>query len=187
MAMHLVSRILKTCSREAGAFGRCRRGIASLEFAMILPLMAVLLFGTIDVGRLLTDYQLVSKSVRDATRFLARTDATALGLDKTACTINNTSMPVTEAKNLALTGMIDGDPNTDALLGYWTDPTSITVTPTCWDNSGGTYSGFYAGVDNIPIITMQATVSFPFLNGWILDRGATLTFDLSHQEIFVGE
>lgn len=174
----------RTCNRVA-SLGRCRHGIASLEFAMILPLLAVMLFGMIDIGRLLTDYHLVSKSVRDATRYLSRMDAGSMSL--TCASIDNASGPVTQAKNLALTGRVDGDPNTDALLGYWTAPSSITVTPSCRDNTAPTYSGFYEGVDNIPVVTVSASVSFPLLNGWVLDRGPTLSFVVTHQEIHIGE
>jgi len=183
--MHSTPRIVRTLHRKARSLSGCRRGIASLEFAMILPLIAVMLFGMIDIGRLLTDYHLVSKSVRDATRYLARVDAAAMTL--TCASIDNGSAPVTEAKNLALTGKIDGVPAADALLKYWTDPASITVTPSCKDNSTATYAGFYAGVDNIPIVTVSATVSFPLLSAWVLDRGTTLTFTLQHQEIHIGQ
>ena len=52
---------------------RARGGIAAVEFAIILPLLVLLLFGTIEIGRILFDYQAASKSVRDATRYLIPT------------------------------------------------------------------------------------------------------------------
>jgi len=102
-------------------------------------------------------------------------------------TFDDTSVPVDQAKNLALTGMVDGDPSTDPLLGYWTDPTTIEVTADCEDNSAGIYSGLYAGEQNIPAITVGARVTVPLLNGWLMGRGASLTFRVQHQESFVGQ
>jgi len=183
--MNFASRIAKTIRSEAFLLVRCRNGIAAVEFALILPVLAVMLFGMIDLGRLLTDYHLVSKSVRDATRYLSRADATAMAL--TCATLNDASQPIIEAKNLALTGRIDGNPNTEPLLNYWRNPATITVTPSCRDNSAPTYSGFFEGVPNIQVITVSAAVQFPLLNGWVLDRGATLTFAVLHQEIHIGE
>ena len=54
---------------------RARGGIAAVEFVLILPLLVLLMFGTIEIGRILFDYQAVSKSVRGATRYLTRIDA----------------------------------------------------------------------------------------------------------------
>ncbi len=96
---------------------KARGGVAAVEFVLILPLMALMLFGTIDIGRLLFDYQAVSKGVRDATRYLTHVDAPTLGLDPTACTVNQTSTPSLTAKNLALTGTVDG--NGPYLVGSW--------------------------------------------------------------------
>ena len=102
-------------------FRRARQGVAAVEFVLCLPLIALMLFGTIDIGRLLFDYQAVSKSVRDATRYLARIPAGTLGL---TCGGVTGAAPIAEARNLALRGTID---TTDPyLLGFWTDPTAAS-------------------------------------------------------------
>lgn len=178
------------------SIGRCKDGIAAVEFVLILPVLMIMLFGTIDIGRLLMDYQLVSKSVRDAARFVARSDGVVLGLRASGgatpapldcASFDDTSLPVDQAKNLALTGMVDGDPSADPLLGYWTDPSTIEVTADCGDNSTGIYSGIYAGEQKIPAVTVGARVTVPLLNGWLMGRGASLTFRVQHQEIFIGQ
>ena len=166
---------------------RCEPGIASVELAMVLPLLALMLFGTINIGRLLFDYHLVSKSVRDATRLLTRTSAAAIGLTCTG--VNNTLQPVIDAKTLALKGtLVATDPN---LLGYWTNPSSIQITARCINNldggGGKIFGGFYADVDQIYSVTMSANISFPFMNGWLLDKGNTLSFTISHEEAHFGE
>ncbi len=173
---------------------RSQSGVAAVEFVLILPLMALMLFGTIDIGRLLFDYQAVSKSVRDATRYVARSEAGALFSNLATCTVDPTTAagsPTQNARNMTLTGTVDL--SGDYILNYWTDTSTVTVTGTvpgtgaCFDNSAGTYQGFYSGMDDIPIITVAATVSFPFLTGWLLGQGNNLTFTISHEEVFIGE
>ncbi len=163
---------------------KARGGIASVEFVLILPLLALMLFGTIEVGRLLFDFHAASKTVRDATRYLTRIDAVALGLACPAGTVNNAAAEVTNAKNLALRGTIDT--SRPYLLGYWTDPNSISVTVSCEDNSADLYQGFYAGAAFVPSITVSATVPVPLLVGGLMGLGGTLTFTVSHEEVHFG-
>lgn len=163
---------------------RERGGIAAVEFAIILPLLVLMLFGTIEIGRMLFDYQAASKSVRDATRYLTRIDASLLGL---ACpgSINGAAAAVIEAKNLAMRGTVDT--TKPFLLGYWTDPNSISVSVNCIDNSSAIYQGFFADVTEIPNITVNATVSLPLMNGWLLGLADTLSFTISHKEAHIGQ
>ncbi len=151
---------------------------------MILPLIALMLFGTIDIGRLLFDYQAVSKSVRDATRYLTRIDEATLGL---TCAGVTGAGPIAEARNLVLRGTIDA--TKPYLLGYWTDPLTVTVSASCVPNTADpkTYQGFFSTTDQIPSITVSATVSFPFLSGWVPGMGSTMTFTISHEEVHYGQ
>ena len=163
---------------------RARGGVAAVELVLILPVLMLMLFGTIEVGRLLFDFHAASKTVRDATRYLTRIDAAALGLTCTG--VNVAAAEVINAKNLALRGTIDT--SKPYLLGYWTDANSVSVTANCIDNSGGIYQGFYTGVTAIPNITVSATVSMPLLNGWWLGlNNNTLTFTVSHKEVHFGQ
>ncbi|MEE9249822.1 MAG: TadE/TadG family type IV pilus assembly protein [Alphaproteobacteria bacterium] len=168
-------------------FARARQGIAAVEFVLILPLITLLLFGTIDIGRLLFDYQAVSKSVRDATRYLTRIPEATLWDGVSSCNDPNGAGPIAEARNLALRGTID---TTDPyLLSFWTDPTTVTVSASCTANTADpkVYQGFFTLKDQIPSITVSATVSFPFLNGWLLGMGTTLTFTVDHEEVHYGQ
>lgn len=177
-------------TRHMERLWRARGGICSVELVLILPVLALMLFGTIEVGRLLFDFHAASKAVRAATRYLTRIDAAALGLACPALTVNNAAAEVTDAKNLALTGSIEdpGSPGSKPyLLGYWTDANSISVTVSCEDNSADTYQGFYAGAAWIPSITVSAMVPIPLMNGWLLGLGDTLTFTVSHEEVHFGK
>ncbi len=167
---------------------RSQSGVAAVEFVLILPLIALMLFGTIDIGRLLFDYQAVSKSVRDATRYVARSEEGTLFSNLATCTVDPTTAagsPTQNARNMTLTGTVDLSGG--YIVNSWTDTSTVTVTGACFDNSAGTYQGFYSGMDDIPIVTVAATASFPFFNGWLLGQGNSLTFRISHEEVFIGE
>ncbi|MFQ6017192.1 MAG: TadE/TadG family type IV pilus assembly protein [Kiloniellaceae bacterium] len=176
--------------RLARKFWRARKGTAAVEFAMVLPVLTVLLFGAIDIGRLLVDYHAVSKSIRDATRYLTRIDATAMGLSCSTGTVDQSSAPAVQAMMLAMTGSLDG--STDFLLPYWNNTASlsaagIAITVDCFDNTANTVQGYYAGLTQIPSLVMSAQVSFPFLNGFVLGRGNALTFTIRHKEVHFGQ
>jgi Flp pilus assembly protein TadG len=62
-------------SRRAGLcsrFMRDDRGVALVEFAIVLPVMLLLFAVIIESGRMLKSYQAANAGVRDATRYLAR-------------------------------------------------------------------------------------------------------------------
>jgi len=51
------------------------RGVAAVEFALILPFLLILTFTTTEFGRALYEYQSVAKSVRAAARYLSTQNA----------------------------------------------------------------------------------------------------------------
>jgi hypothetical protein len=48
-----------------------QRGVAIVEFALMLPTLLVLIFIVTELGRALMQYNTVAKSVRDASRYLS--------------------------------------------------------------------------------------------------------------------
>jgi Flp pilus assembly protein TadG len=169
-------------------YGACA-GTAAVEFVMILPVLVLLMLGTIDLGRLLADYQLASQGIRDAARYLSRADPVALGIDCAAGAVDAGSAPALAAMNLAMTGTIDGSGG--YVLGYWTDTSNlpaagIELTVNCQDNSGAVYAGLYDTLAAVPSLRMSADISFPLLNGWLLGRGGTMTFTVRHSVAQMG-
>lgn len=57
------------------------RGVALVEFALVLPFLLILLFITAEFGRALYQYNVLTKSVRDAVRFLSMDSAPGQNLD----------------------------------------------------------------------------------------------------------
>jgi Flp pilus assembly protein TadG len=58
-----------------------QRGAAIVEFALILPLLLILTFITVEFGRALYEYNIIAKSVRDAVRYLSMQDPTIATTD----------------------------------------------------------------------------------------------------------
>jgi len=47
------------------------RGVALIEFALILPMLLMIIFITTELGRAIQQYNTLAKSVREAARFLS--------------------------------------------------------------------------------------------------------------------
>lgn len=69
------------------------RGVALVEFALLLPFLLILTFTTTEFGRAMYEYQGVTKSVRAAARYLST---------------QNPNTHQTEASNLIVYGSIAG-------------------------------------------------------------------------------
>ncbi|HWI81808.1 TadE family protein [Ramlibacter sp.] len=116
-----------------------QRGVALVEFALVLPFLLLLTFIVTEFGRAMYQYNALTKSVRDATRYLS------------------TQMPgthVTEAKNLAVYGNLTGSgtPLVPGLtIAKVQDPTWQTVSGTPTINtvritiSGYTFQPLFSG------------------------------------------
>lgn len=63
------------------ALALCRRGATAAEFAMVLPLALLLLFGIFDVGRYMWDVNQVEKAVQMGARYAIATRLVAEGLN----------------------------------------------------------------------------------------------------------
>jgi Flp pilus assembly protein TadG len=47
---------------------RCQNGVAAIEFAIVLPLLMIILFGIIEFGLLLYDKQVITNASREGAR-----------------------------------------------------------------------------------------------------------------------
>ncbi len=116
--------------RNRGLAGDCR-GVAAVEFGILLPFMMILLAGVSDLGRSIWQSHALTKGVRDAARYLSRVD------------FNNDAQPftaaqLTAAKNLALRGSFDT--SRPFPFGHWA--TSVTI------NTDSPYTDLVTGYDN---------------------------------------
>lgn len=166
--------------------GKDRSGAAGVEFALVLPLLVVLAFGTIEIGWMIWQHAVITKGVRDGVRYLTRVPVTctAAGPGGTFSATNKQS-----AINLVKSGNPAG---TNPILRAYQSAT-FTVDVDCRDAaslglSGGTY---------LPVVRMTAQVPFDDFTG---DAGDSyhseflailgigdVTFTVAHEEAHVGE
>lgn len=101
-----MNRALENNPSRIRARARRQRGTAIVEFAIALPLMLFLMLATVEFGRILSEYNTLTKSVQDAARYVASNAAVG-----TTRIVNITSSLQTQAANLVVTGNINGTGN----------------------------------------------------------------------------
>ncbi len=150
-------------------------GAAAVEMALVAPFLIFLALGMSEFGRMIQHHHVISKSVRDAGRYLSRveTDCPPTG----AAWIAN----VATAKNLAMYGDMTG--SGPLLIDYWNSPATITVDAPCFDNSAGTFRG----VSQIPIIKVKADVPYQDIGFLSILGLPSLTLSSYHKEMHIGE
>lgn len=140
-------------------FWNCTSGASLVEVTLVMPLAIALMVGGVEFGRALYAYHTADKAVKSAARYLARLPTAAV----------NQSWALTKARNLVLTGTLDGSGG--PLIRGWTDPNTITLTAASPTN----------------IIHLEARVPFntPMLSAINLpDR---ITFTVKHEERYISE
>ena len=149
-------------------------GSSATEFALVLPLLALLLFGFYEVGRLVWSYSIVASSVRDSSRFASRLSMNCGGFSNGG--------DVVRVQRLTRTGIVDagGTP----LIKNWSSDASVSVDVTCVDNSSSTYSGRYDGLPLIPRVTVTAAAPYPSADIGLLSMLRVATIRASHAEVW---
>ena len=176
---------------------RAVSGTAAVEFSLFLFFILMpFLFGIFEIGRALEQHHVVTKSVRDAARFVARTrddsgDAftTANPIDVNclaAGTVGGApSGPAAagNAKDLAMYGVFNPVSTDTPLMAAWdaaADPAAyqtVCITgPVAVDTDTLT----------VDVVTVRAQVPFDDILLQAFGIGP-ITFDVSHQERYIGE
>jgi Flp pilus assembly protein TadG len=94
-------------------------GLAMIEFAVVLPLMLLLILGVAELGRAFMQYNVLTKSVRDGVRHLAQYAPSG-----SSGTIDIDAQTMSETKNLVVYGNSAGAGN-PLLDGF--SPGQVTV------------------------------------------------------------
>lgn len=162
--------------RILGRLATDTRAAAAAEMVLVLPILLVLMFGSVELGNYFMSEHVVQKAVRDASRYAAR-----LPISDFDCASGEMTDP-TPVQRLARTG--DPAPGAAARLGYWTDDTMTTVSVTC--DTSGTYTGIYTEFPmGVPVVTVEASVPYTSLFG-TMSLGGTLTLNASQQAAVMG-
>lgn len=145
---------------------RCQSAAAAVEFALCLPFLMALIFGSMEGGNyVLTEHKVV-KGVRDGARYAAR-----LPFDNFDCengqvvdTAENADV-VDKIKNVTRSGHPGGGPV--RVKGWGSDPADVSVSLDCDDTWT---SGLYQTRDAAPRVLVATRVAYPSVLG-------TLGFD----------
>ena len=143
---------------------RDRRASAAAEMALVLPMLLILLFGSIELGNYFRSEHILLKAVRGGAVYAARQDI-AINYD---CAGGLPTVPVdvlNDTKTLVRTGALGG--GTD-LLPLWSDgSTSFTMTVDCVTAAGGTtLQGLYiVNGGQVPVLTVSADLPYSSVLG----------------------
>jgi Flp pilus assembly protein TadG len=109
---------------------RRQRGLAMVEFALSVPVLLLLVFGTFEFGHFLIEYSALNDAVNNAARYVA--GAASAGTDGLLVTGGAWGTLATQGQNLAVFGNIAGN-GAAVLPGL--DVGQITVTEDTANNN----------------------------------------------------
>jgi hypothetical protein len=141
-----------------------RRASAAAEMALVLPLLLILLFGSVELGNYFRSEHILLKGVRNGAVYAARQDI-AINYD---CSGGPPTVPagvIDDTKALVRTGVLSG--GTD-LLPLWSDgSTTFTMSVTCVTAAGGTtLAGLYiVNGGQVPVLTLNADLPYSTVLG----------------------
>lgn len=118
---------------------RNSRGQSLVEFALVLPIFLLLLFGLVDGGRLVYQHSVLSQAAREGAR-LASVEASWIGSVDAGC--GSTGGPVCPASATAM--KIDIVSAANRMIAPFATVTSADVFVRC-DPTGGTPTGDWTG------------------------------------------
>ena len=130
------------------------RGRATVEMALVTPLLLTIMFGCLELGNYYWNEHTLLKAVRDGARFAARQPIA----NYSACSGNPGGTVVADTKNVVMYGALSG---TSALTPNIT-AANVTVTQGCATTAGGqTMQGVYQNDPNgAHVVTVTATVVY---------------------------
>ena len=143
------------------------RGNAVVEFALVLPLLLLLLAGITEIGRAYYQANAVEKGLRAGALFAGRNDFPL------------TAQVRTMVANLVKTGTLDG--SGPYLVSGWADVNADL-------NIDDTLTFPVDATTTIPVVRVTATVPFdPLIPGMLTLVGlGDVTIQLSHEQAYVG-
>lgn len=152
-------------------------GASAVEFALILPFLSILMFGSFELGNYYWNQHIVVQSVREGARFAARLPFSKFDCGSNDILINKNDVAAPNAIDenvidqielITRTGQISTE-DYPPRIKNWTSNVTVRV-----DCAVATVSdGLYDNMENAPIVTVSAdSVPYPSLF-------ATLGFDTS--------
>ncbi|PZX36215.1 TadE-like protein [Roseinatronobacter thiooxidans] len=133
-------------------FRRSQSGAALVEFGISLPLILILAFGMIESMRLLWSFQAAVAGVRDATRYVARTERDNICIPSTG------TLDISDAD---LVRMVTTSINGGAIFPAGITVTGVTATLNC-TNTKTTPFNVELRQAVVPVVTVTANLTMQF-------------------------
>lgn len=138
---------------------RDRRGAAAAEMALVMPLLLVIMIGSVELGHFMYNEHILAKAVRDGARYAARQ-----GFSNYDCSGEPSAAVRDNTRELVQTMVLSGEQ--DRMVNW--AATTINVTETCVTsatnlaNNTENMSGIYdeLALAGVPIVTVSATVPY---------------------------
>ena len=174
---------------------RSETGTATVEFALFLFLILMpFLFGIFDIGRALEQHHVVTKSVRDAARYIARVPgfdpATPFEVNcaETGAMLGATT-PAGDAKDLAMYGKMNPAPTESPLMAAWDAVNDTTAYQTvCITGPVPPATPVIVDGETLDINIVRVTANVPYDDVLLQAFGiGAITFNVSHEERYIGE
>ena len=161
------------CLRLFSRLGR--RGAAAAEMALVTPMLIIIMFGALELGKFFWDEHILVSAVRDGTRFAARQNFASMPCP------SGPAANESQIRNVVRYGKATVTGSDKPRLVYWTDPATITVTISCYANAGvdgaRVYNGIYTARTTVPIVRVSARVPYTPILGSLGFRAGGLSLD----------
>lgn len=159
----------------------CRRATASIEMALVMPILLALLFGSAELGNYFMNEHSLMKAVRDGARFAARQSFD----NYTSCSGSPGGTVVDDTKKLVMNGYLAGG---TAVLTPNINTGDISVTTSCSTNvNGQEMLGIYRDrASGAQIVTVSASVDYRSILGSFGFSGLGAKLNASSQAAVTG-
>ena len=157
------------------------RGAAAAETALVMPLLFVIMFGSVELGNYFMNEHTLVKAVRDGARFAGRQSFA----NYTSCGGSPGGTVVADTRNVVTNGVVSGG---TAITPNITS-TNVTVTTSCMTAVGTqTMAGIYqTRTTGAQIVTVAATVTYrPMLSSAFGFSGVGMTLRAASQAAVTG-
>lgn len=154
-------------------------GHAAAEMAMVMPLLLLIMFGSVEVGHYFYQEHIVVDAVRDGARYAARQsfdDVNCAGVDAGVAT------SVKRATRLISPNAADTAEN--RRIQNWDSDDTVTVSVTCADNED--FAGLYANMLELPRVRVDAVVAYNSLFSFLGFGNLSLSVAASSEAAAVG-
>ncbi|MCW3797178.1 pilus assembly protein [Sphingomonas sp. BN140010] len=167
-----------------------RRGGAAVEFALCVPILSAILFGSIELGSYFYNEHILVKAVRDGARFAARQDISTYSAKCGSTTASDLGTIYTNTRTIVQKGVLSG--GAERMPGWTDDGFSMSVD--CTKMAGSTtLGGFYGNVKDTagnvvgaPRVTVAATVNYPTIFATLGLAGGSYSLKAQQQAAVIG-